>query len=942
MPHTYISLDLEFTGLDAQHDEIIEIGIVRFQGGQVLETFSSLVNSRRQIPLKIQQLSGITQQEIDRAPAFGTMRGKILSFVKSYPIVGHNVEMDLRFLSRGGLALNNLAIDTFELATILVPEAQRYSLANLCALLGVNLEQNHRALADALATKDLFLALLERASQWDTATLREIIRLSESSNWPMLRVFRDTLAERVNGQDAGILLRRSETMPERQTRTSTEITSPPLVPTETITPLDGAELVSIISPGGLFARSFAGYEYRPQQVEMLEAIVEAMNTPTHLLVEAGTGTGKSLVYLLPAIYYAVQNGRRVLISSNTINLQDQLFNKDIPDLREMLPITFTAALLKGRGNYLCLRRLSRFRRSRQLSVEQARVLAKVVAWLPTTATGDRSELLLINKDSQVWSQIGASSDTCLGALCPYRETRECFFYRARARAERAHLVVVNHALLLSDLVLENRILPEYQYLVIDEAHHLEEQATSHFGFEVGRQQALAFLATISHGGTEAPGGLIAEVPSLFEGQMSESAKQAITDSLEGLRGDVDVAQRSLGELFNVLETFLEAHTGFRANRSAYDQRVRLTNGLRIQPDWDSVEIAWENLSVPLRQLLQELDRLAGLIENCQVDQDGARDELAQEVRSYLLRGTSMWMGMEKILVAPDDTSIFWITVSSRDHEVTLNTVPLHVGPTLEEKLFLEKDCVVLTSATLRTANSFGYIKERLSLEDPMELALGSPFDFKTSVLLYVPKDIPEPNQPYYQKSVEQALVDLCRATRGRALVLFTSNSQLRATYKAIRSPLERDEILLFGQGIDGSRRQILERFRSTPNSVLLGTRSFWEGIDVVGEALSCLVITRLPFGVPTDPILVARAETFDDPFNEYYLPETILRFRQGFGRLIRSHDDFGIVVVLDKRIITKEYGKTILRSLPSCTARQGPLASLPALAGRWLDPSNHR
>jgi DNA polymerase-3 subunit epsilon/ATP-dependent DNA helicase DinG len=241
---------------------------------------------------------------------------------------------------------------------------------------------------------------------------------------------------------------------------------------------------------------------------------------------------------------------------------------------------------------------------------------------------------------------------------------------------------------------------------------------------------------------------------------------------------------------------------------------------------------------------------------------------------------------------------------------------------------------------LRTEGSFSYIESRLNMEDPMELALDSPFDLKSAVLLYVPKDMPEPNQPFYQKQVEQTLVDLCKATEGRTLVLFTSNSQLHATYRAIQPALEEDGIVVFGQGLDGSRMQVIDNFRSTAKSVLLGTRSFWEGIDIVGQALSCLVITRLPFAVPTDPVFAARAETFDDAFNQYYLPDAILRFRQGFGRLVRSKEDYGIIVLLDNRLLTRAYGKTILRSLPPCTARQGPVASLPAVAQRWLDPAN--
>lgn len=943
MPRIYVSLDLEFTGLDPRRDEIIEIGMVKFRGQQTLETFSSLVHASRPVSYKIQQLGGITQAEVDRAPSLDSLRGQILGFVKSHPIVGHSVEVDLRFLNRGATLLHNLAIDTFELASILLPEAKIYSLVNLADFLGIALSQSHRALADATATKDLFLALIERAYQWDLAILEEITRLSNGSDWPLLRVFRDIISERRDSRDASLLVD-DNAEPTRLRLALQEDANPPLDPPATITPLDGDALAAMISPGGLIARSFPGYEYRPQQIEMLKEVAEAFNTPTHLLVEAGTGTGKSLAYLLPALHFAVQNDRRVVISSNTINLQDQLYNKDIPDLQRILPTPFRTALLKGRSNYLCLRRLSAFRRSRQFSVDEARVLAKVLAWLPITQTGDRAELLLIKSDTKIWAQIQATSETCLGERCPFRQSRQCFFYRARARTERAHLIIVNHALLLSDLVLENRILPEYKYLIIDEAHHLEEQATNQFGFQVGRQDVYAFLNALSREGGNAPGGLLAEVPGLFQGQPTNSpARQRVTSLLQDMRSQVSSTERRLHELFNILTQFLKDHASTQSrSQSIYDQNIRLTSGLWVQPAWTEVEIAWETFSVPMRQVIRSLEGLLNLVENSNLGEDTKRDDLAQSIRAYAQRGTEMWSGLDKILMEPDKDGIYWISISRRNQEITLHSAPLHVGPMLEENLFLDNDCVVLTSATLRTGGSFGYIRDRLGIEDPVQVSLDSPFNFKTSVLLYVPKDIPEPNQPHYQKSVERALIALCRATKGRTLVLFTSNSQLHTTYHSIQSALDRDEIILLGQGIDGSRRRLLESFRNIPNSVLMGTRSFWEGIDVVGQALSCLVIARLPFPVPTDPVFAARAETFQDPFNEYSLPEAILRFRQGFGRLIRSQDDYGVVVVLDKRILTRSYGKMILRSLPPCTARQGPVERLPVSAQRWLDPENRK
>lgn len=940
MAQTYVALDLELTGLDRQRDEITEIGLVLFRDGEAIETLSSFVHTERRISLKIEQLSGITQQDVRHAPALEELRGQILRFVRSHPIVGHNIENDLAFLRKQGLILNNLALDTFELATILLPNAQNYALGTLAELLGVELQKAHRALDDALATQQVFSSLVARLHAWDLDTLEELVRLARLTGWPILTVLRDVLQERQARErslltDTQIRPQQTATMLRRQPEW------PTLEPVSEPMPVDADALSMLISAGGPFEAQMPNYEQRPQQIEMLRVVCEALNIPSHLLVEAGTGTGKSLAYLLPAVRFAVLNGQRVVISSNTINLQDQLYTKDLPDLQRIVQEPFRCALLKGRNNYICMRRLAAFRRSRQLTVDQVRVLAKILAWLPQTDSGDRSELLLIGEEQAAWSQVQSTPETCLGEGCPYLRAGDCFFYRARGRAERAHIVVINHALLLADLNTESRVLPEYNYLIIDEAHHLEEQATSQFGLEIGRQDVYAFMNGLVHADPESPGGLLSEVPGIFRQEsIVEALRERVTKLLESIARHTEAGQRHLYELFNVISAFLTEHdANAKRPQNDYDQTMRLTSGLRAQPGWSAVEIAWENLATDLRPALRELEQVAKLIDGLGGQPDTERDELSMALRTQLAHGTEMVLGLEKLLLDPDEGGIYWISTARRTAEIVLHSAPLHVGDTLQERLFSEKACVILTSATLRTNNNFDYIKERLGLDELLEVALDSPFDYKSAVLLYVPKDIPEPNEPYYQRTVEQAIIDLVRATEGRALVLFTSNSQLQATYRASQGVLDRDGIIVYGQGIDGSRRQILENFRNTPNSVLMGTRSFWEGIDVMGEALSCLVITRLPFAVPSDPIILARAETFDNPFDQYYLPDTILRFRQGFGRLIRSKEDYGIVVVLDKRIITKSYGQTILRSLPGCTARQGPLATLPELARRWLNPS---
>jgi DNA polymerase-3 subunit epsilon/ATP-dependent DNA helicase DinG len=786
---------------------------------------------------------------------------------------------------------------------------------------------------------------LERASQLDIETIQEINKLAKRSDWPLRRVFLDLEAEKARTAFTGSI---RDQLAAKGVLTD-ELPGPifaearerePLEPALEIEPLDVAALSAMFEEGGLVAQRFAGYEYRPQQVEMLKRVIEAFNEGLYLLVEAGTGTGKSLAYLLPAACWAASNGLSVVISTNTINLQDQLFLKDIPDLQELLPLDFRAALLKGRANYPCLRRLSSLRRRPDLSVDEIRVLAKILVWLPSTTTGDRAELNLMREENFVWSRLSAQDEACNPDLCSH--IGRCFFYRARQQAEEAHLIVVNHSLLLSDMLTDNRILPRYQHLIIDEAHHLEDVATDQLSFEANQGRILGLLSELVQTTGRREYGLLHQLPGHLRGSTVPANIQTEVETyLAEATQEVDRTRRKVYSFFTTLSLFLDE---YQRPGSQYDQRIRLTSGLRVQPAWSDVEIAWEDLSKGLRGIGDHLEYLyKGL-----VDLGDARiresEDLMQELGGKLRQVRQLGEEMEAIVAQPVADGIYWASISADDATITLHAAPLHVGQELENGLYTDKECLVLTSATLSTGWDFAYLKDRLNLWSAEEMIIGSPFDYPNSTLLYLPTNIPEPGQSNFQKSVEKTLADLGRATRGRTIVLFTSHSQLRATYGAISRPLGDEGIAVLGQGVDGSRRNLLDQLKANPQTIILGTRSYWEGIDVMGEALSCLVIARLPFPVPNEPIFAARSETFDDPFNQYAVPQAVLRFRQGFGRLIRSKTDRGVVVVLDKRVLTKSYGPAFLEAIPQCTVRQGPLGELPELAAAWIagDVGYHR
>jgi DNA polymerase-3 subunit epsilon/ATP-dependent DNA helicase DinG len=647
----------------------------------------------------------------------------------------------------------------------------------------------------------------------------------------------------------------------------------------------------------------------------------------------------SIAYLLPAIHFSVQNGERVVISTNTINLQDQLFKKDIPDIKKILPFDFKASLLKGRTNYICLRRLEAFRHSPNFSSEEMNLLAKILVWLPSTMTGDQAELFIPSaKEGSIWRRVSSDAEACLAERCSFRRKGKCFFYRARRGAESAHLIIVNHALLLADVAVENRVLPDYNYLIVDEAHHLEEACTKQLSFAVDQGGVIGLLSELSQSlGGKRRAGFLADVMGHLRSALPDNIAQKMERFFDDLHEEVDSCERSLYEFFNALALFLEKEEGmeFDIKTLMYSRKVRLTPALRTQPSWAPVEMAWDNLSSHFLAICNGLERL--YVELSGLEDYEIQEDFLQELIGYINRVGDLREQMEAIVVKPKPSGIYWAEISAKGGRVSLHAAPLHVGNLIERHIFSPKECVILTSATLQTEGNFDYIRERLWAWDVMEKAVGSPFDYKSSTLLYIPNDIPEPYQPYYQKTVERAIVELCRATGGRTLVLFTSHSQLRATSGAISRPLAEEEIVVYSQGEGISRNQLLERFRSTPRAVLLGTRSFWEGIDVVGPALSCIVIARLPFSVPTDPIFAARSETFEDPFLQYAIPEAILRFRQGFGRLIRSKTDRGVVVVLDKRIITKPYGRAFLNSIPPCTVKIGTLEMLPQETIRWIE-----
>jgi DNA polymerase-3 subunit epsilon/ATP-dependent DNA helicase DinG len=945
----FVALDLETTGFEADHDAIIEVGAVKFQGDQVLGEFSTFVHPGRRIPYEITLLTGITDDDVVNAPRLNAVLPRIAQFVGDAPVVGHNVGFDLGFLRRWSILGLNRSVDTFRLATALVPEADRYSLTSLATLLGFPPGRAHRALDDSYTTFYLFRKLLERACALPTQLLEELVRLGEQVDWPCGSFF--SYALRLAGQNAFSKTDGSAWVGDGGAAASpppvfaVQEGAPRLEPSGTRRSLDLDTLAGLLEEDGAFARHFEGYEYRPQQIDMLRAVGDALNEGRHLMVEAPTGVGKSLAYLIPAVHWAAQNDERVVVSTNTINLQEQLYHKDLPDLAQVLPFDFRAAVLKGRSHYLCPARLAVIQRAGPSSQEEMDVLARVLVWLLQTHDGDGDGLFLPTaRDRAVWGRLSANFEGCSSDRCRYLHQGACFFYRARRAAEAAHLVIVNHALLLADVAVQNRALPDYSFLIVDEAHHLESATTSGLSVKIDRSSVRRLLADVGAARTREGAAVSVPTSGILGETMTRCRMAGLDEEIMGMVLDIvrrvaykaDKARRALEVFFDRLEDFIADASDGRVD-SRYAFRLRVTGAERVQPAWDEVEIAWDGAAVPLFSITDGLEQLSGGLDDLDelgvVDVEGLQVELIGTARKLAeIRGH-----LTTFVTQPSRQTVYWVQVGPGQVPISVHAAPLHVGPLVQEHLFYKKESVILTSATLRTGESFDFLRERLYAMDAEELAVDSPFDYEQSTLVYLVDDVPEPGQPGYQKSVAQGMAALFKATRGRALGLFTSYSQLRATTRGLAAPLRQDDIVIYAQGAGLSRSQLLESFRTSERAVLLGTRSFWEGVDVPGEALSCLAIAKLPFSVPSDPVFAARAETFEAPFFEYAVPDAVLRFLQGFGRLIRTRTDRGVVVIFDRRLLTKSYGQIFLDSLPGPTIEKGSLLKLPSLAAEWLD-----
>jgi DNA polymerase-3 subunit epsilon/ATP-dependent DNA helicase DinG len=909
-----VSFDLETTGLSPKSERVIEIGAVRFgQDGVTLRELQLLVDPGIAVPLPVQRLTGITGADLAGQPSPLEAMAQLAEFCEGADLVGHGTGFDLAFCSQllPDTFGRREAMDTLELGRILLPLAGSHNLGALGRQLGLHHERPHRALSDAQATAELFRWLLVEAASLRRTTFAEMHRVAAQAGTSLGHFFDLAAAERRSHPGMEDRPHPGREGPATAAGPGPVVADPGAEEAARgereallFGPLADAA-VRLIGPGGSLAER-RGYEYRETQEQMARAVAQSLERGGRLLVEAGTGVGKTLGYLAPLAIWIERGSGRAVVATHTITLQEQLATRELPALQPHLPRPLGWAMLKGRSHYISLRRFQRHLRRGDIGprgpdLDVIRFKLKLLRWLDLTRTGDRAELHLGASERELWRAVESTGDDCLGSACANWGNGACHMVAARRTAATAELVVTNHALLLSDEPAEGHLLGDYSALVVDEAHHLEEQATQAGGH---RLRSADVLRALDH--------------------LPEVLDPGLASALEACR---DAANRLFGEAKGLLAERLGGGGG------APTGSLSVTDDLLSEPRLQSLARNARHAITVLRRAAEAL-RAAGpasLETDLLPQPDREQEELA--LAASALEGSAS--AIDDVLLHRREGHVAWMEL--RAEQAELRDAPVAAGTALGEGLLDAARTVVLTSATLAIAGDFGFVRERLGLgARTEELALPSPFDYLTQALCIVVTDIPPYDDPEYEQALAAITAGIGRRLGGRTLGLFTGYGALRRVRDLVGRRLAGSQISVVAQGLDGTRRQLLASFVENPRTVLLGTSTFWEGIDVPGDALQCVIIAKLPFAVPTDPLVRARTAELRDPFGSYVLPEAVIRLRQGFGRLIRSGTDRGVVVIADSRLQSRDYARRFLEALPPANVAREPVSGVVARVAEFV------
>ncbi|MBU8879069.1 ATP-dependent DNA helicase DinG [Bacillus sp. FJAT-29790] len=934
MSNKYVVIDLETTGnAPKKGDKIIQFAAAVIENGKIVEEYSSFVNPGQPIPPFIEELTGLNDDMVKDAPIFSEIAPKVLTLLDGGYFVAHNVLFDLLFLQEelieaGYNGFYGPILDTVEMSRALMPTADSFQLSELALREGLNHERPHQADSDAYVTAELLLLLLARLERLPLNTVQQLQKLSGG--------LKSDLAQLIDN----IILKKEatiETIPDFLEIHRGITLKKALIQDELISnkekmdyPIDESEKTA------LFKKSFTSFEIRSGQFMMMDSVYHAFNEKRHAMIEAGTGVGKSLAYLIPAALFSKENGQTVVISTYTTQLQEQLLSNDMPKLQKMLPFPVKAVLLKGRSHYLSLAKFEQTLKDQDDNYDTILSKMQILVWLTETSTGDIDELNLSSGGMIYWNKV-KNDETA------FRQNKAWlsrdFYLRTRKEASKADIIITNHSFLLTDLVAENKILPDYSHVVIDEGHHFVKVSGKHFGYTFDYVTIRFILGQI---------GLIEQKQLLYK--LEHILEK---DGLDGndLLHSFEVNQMmtellyEMDELFKVIGMYAKKKS---KSKKGFNRVSCRFTAAESSAEWRAVETGAERFMFLLKDFIQAISKRLDLIGKVQESLTAREKSFMEELFSLLEDLKDIIVIIRNIFLRPEDGFVSWIEmdVRSMQNATTVYAQPVAVADYLKEHFFKKKESAIITSATLSVKNSFSYMLNELGLQtsECSTQKIQSPFNYKEQVKLIIPEDLPEVNAvplEEYVASISEHIITIAEATKGRMLILFTSHEMLRKTYDLIKESGFLHDFAIIAQGISsGSRSRLTRNFQRFEKAILLGTSSFWEGVDIPGEDLTCLIIVRLPFSPPDEPLTEAKCsqikENGGNPFSDYSLPEAVIRFKQGFGRLIRTKNDRGFIFVFDRRMVTTKYGKAFLESIPSIPVEKSKIDEMVDLINKWL------
>ncbi len=1025
-PAIRVALDLETTGLHVEQDAILEVAAVKFQDSEIIDTFETFVYPGRSIPYRVQRLTGIKPEQLVGAPLFEAISKRLQDFLGDYPLVGHSIPFDASFLRRWGVARNNSLLDTFELATVILPSLASYNLGQVAESLGISVPlDRHRAMVDTVLAMDVFLALHQRLQAVDVALLQDLVNLDAPRSWPLLHFFRQELRERQEheglsgglrrgslgdrfaaqlGMDPRVLSFAIARQDEIQANATQPVVTPPVMPT--LNTLAQVQRDIEVIPEQAEVPASRGYQVTQA------ALREALEQRVPLLLEVTVGGGDCTPALVPVLEWlheatpsTAPGGKelqRLVIACSNQQQVRRLMEVTLPGLQAELNSHMSVAYLAERGGYLCTHRwfgAALRRTSGELTAEQARGMAKLGLWSQQTLTGERSELTLLTQEAAAWERISSgieripSADSRSGTIyqrCTYRRKGLCFLSRAEEHVNEARIVVTTHAGLFDDLSNPNSLLSSIHRRLILDADLLEEENARWSSAELDLTRMLRMLTTI---GTQLPDGRYQGLLALAAPSLRESGPGGLSTTPTVKKAEIDArmlswfqsirhACQSIEQLFasfgQLMEEFHQQGSNNKgrdksrndAGGRSYsprgneriDQSLRLTSQVRQLGTWNDTERAWLQVAQRLQvviDLAREAEKTILTMQRGHSRLDigsGEDSSLASELGAAAQQLLEQKQLGQQAISLQESDHVYWLRMpppqitppphvsSQRGNDATqakalpestpvLYTQLAQVSILLKRLVLTEDRANIFAGSALSVDNSFSFARSRLGLDQDNCKAFSI---VNEQTLLYMPNDVPEPNAPQYQRHLDEALIQLATTLDGQVVVLFTSHAALRSSYASIKPLLETRGILVLGQGVDGSPRQLWQLFQKQERVVVLGTGTFWDGAEDIAISPTCLVVTRLPMPVLNDPPVAARAEQISDQLHQLTVPVASLRIRRALNRMMWSDTKRNSVILFDRRVTSKEYGSIVLHSLPRCSQRQAAVSHMPETILDWL------